>query len=157
MLQVLFLRFSNKTTSCIMLIDFQVYCNYCTSSHPCISPVSVADCTDKGENICDKCFSKVRSSRSTMNSRMATKHFRLSKAWTLDSISFSSPLHAMDLEFYLFIYLFASMWSKRLMKQQAVCHLCRNNYMEMVFTGHCVAPEQSALNWQRWSERQQWE
>lgn len=41
------------------------------------------------------------------------------------------------------------MWSKRLMKQRAVCHLCRNNYMEMVFTGHCVALEQPVLNWQQ--------
>lgn len=44
------------------------------------------------------------------------------------------------------------MWSKRLMKQHAACHLCGNNYMEMLFTGHCVAPmwsciELTAVKW----------
>lgn len=46
------------------------------------------------------------------------------------------------------------MWSKRLMKQQVVCHLCGNNYMEMAFTGQCVAPEQPALNRRRRSDWQ---
>lgn len=69
-------------------------------------------------------------------------------------LAFPHPFNMFAWAVYLFIYLFASMWSKRLMKQQAVCHLCRNNYMEMVFTGHCVAPVQPVLNWRQWSDWQ---
>lgn len=96
------------------------------------------------------CSSKWGSSHPTMTATTATKHFLLHMCRTLHSISFSSPLQCIRLRsFYLFIYLFASMWSKRLMKQQVVCHLCRNNDMEMVFTGHCVAPARPVLNWQQ--------
>lgn len=83
---------SNKTIS------------YCTSSLPCISLVSLADCTDKRKHTCDKCFLRTRSSHPTMNLSTATKRLLLPIAWTLDSISFSSPLRNIDLRI-LFIYL----------------------------------------------------
>lgn len=101
-----------------------------------------------------KSSSKRGSPRPTMNTNTATKHFLLPICRTLLPISFSSPLQHIFLEMFIYLPVFASVWSKRLMKQRAVCHLCRNNYMEMVFTGHCVAPEQLALNRQRWSEWQ---
>lgn len=104
----------------------------------------------KKSSTSDSCSSKRGSSHPTMTATTATKHFLLHMCRTLHSISFSSPLQCIRLRrFFLFIYLFASMWSKRLMKQQVVCHLCRNNDMEMVFTGHFVAPERPVLNWQQ--------
>lgn len=54
----------------------------------------------------------------------------------------------------MFVYLFTSMWPKRLMKQQGAWYLWGNNYMEIAFTGHCVAPQQPVLNWQKWSDLQ---
>lgn len=97
------------------------------------------------------CSPELGSSHPTMNTTTATKHFLLPMCGTLHSISFPSPLQYICLR-SLFIFMSASMWSKRLMKQHAACHLCGNNYMEMVFTSHCGAPmwpciELTAVKW----------
>lgn len=56
-----------------------------------------------------------------------------------------SPLPHTDTRSLFIIYLFPSMWSKRLMKQHGVWYLCRNNNMEMVFRGQCVALAAAAI------------
>lgn len=71
------------------------------------------------------------------NNNAAAKHRLLPIRQTFNSISFSSPLQCTYLRtffLYLFICPFTRMWSKRLMKQQVLCHSCWNNYMEMLFT-----------------------
>lgn len=75
---------------------------------------------------------------------------------TRTPISLSSYNPSLDF-LQKFIYLSTSMWSKRLMKQQGACCSCGSNNMEIAFTGHCVAPQQPVLNWQKLSDLQQQE